>query len=252
MLEFKDVTLGYRDEVSNDVIVQQLSFQAGPGRIVGLVGPSGIGKSTILRAACGLLGPIAGQVTWAASPSTSEAPFAWFLPQTPALLPFRDALQNCLFAREIQQSLKPEDITDARDMLKCLGLSHAAHRRADRLSGGMRRRVALAQALLARRQLVLLDEPFSELDYNTRLASEDLIFRHMASSDRCCIIASHDVDSVAALADDVLVLQGPAPARAMMVEGMTLASDPAARRAKSEFSPYVSKIHQSLWTSWNG
>lgn len=171
---------------------------------MGVVGASGSGKSTLLKALCGLLTPFKGKI------STIEADGAstWFAPQSPALLPFRTSVQNAVLGVELSRELDRSDVETAKNMLSAVGLPNALDQLPGELSGGMRKRVALVQALLANRPLTLLDEPLSELDGQSRVRCETVILERQSQDGRAQVLVSHDIDTICALSDWVLVLGG--------------------------------------------
>lgn len=254
MLEFASARLGYSSTGTlRREVIAPLSFCVGANKILGIVGPSGVGKTTVLRAAAGVLSPFDGMIRLdpeRCQPANNSA-LHWLLPQSPVLLPFRTGIQNALFAREIDRQLDDSDVSAANQILKDLGLGEAQEQRPDQMSGGMRRRIALAQALMSDRRVLLLDEPLAEIDFNTRLLVECVIEAYGRSEHRLCVIASHDVDSIAAVADYALILHGPSPARATYVSlseaPFHLAGPSQERRSGERFVEGVARLQKMLW-----
>lgn len=254
MLELAEAVFGYRSAQGARQITAPISLSIGTGEIVALVGPSGIGKSTILRTIASLIPPLTGEVLVSGTRALGRR--CWFEPQSPIFLPFRNVLQNALAAREFDRRLEPADIDAAGDMISRLGLGEAGSAEARQLSGGMQRRLALAQGLLAERPLLLLDEPLAELDLNSRQGVERLISEASSDQNRSVLFASHDIDSVVAVADRVVVLQAPMPSRAILLTVAELLGngkrDPAARRADPKFASAIATVHERIWSQWNG
>jgi NitT/TauT family transport system ATP-binding protein len=171
------------------------------------------------------------------------------MPQTPILIPFRTGLENALFGIETIRPVQPADIEAAWELLRRLRLPPELGV-PGALSGGMRRRAALAQAILSDRKLMVLDEALAGLDYDNRLAVEDELWR-ATSHGRGCLLASHDVDSVVALADRVIVLKPPQPAKAVMLDiasGFAPESQaPSKRRRTKDFPKLVVRLQRELW-----
>jgi NitT/TauT family transport system ATP-binding protein len=247
MLEVDGVSLGYESPSVSvaRLIVKDISFSVHHGEIFAIVGTSGSGKTTLLRMLAGILLPLKGRVTWQRCPDTS----VWFSPQAPILINFRTAMQNALLGRETSFDLSETDVLQATQVLIELGLEDKCDAVPTQLSGGMKRRVALAQAILSSRQLVLLDEPFAELDTLARQRAESVIFSGRRAGSTI-ILVSHDLDSVCALCDRALILSGPP----LITGGMigvpscitALPDGPTSRRQSLEFPAAVAALQQLI------
>jgi NitT/TauT family transport system ATP-binding protein len=188
-------------------VVRNLSLEVPSGATVALVGPSGGGKSTLLRTLAGILAPLEGQFHW----GEGLRPRTWYVAQTPALLPFRTTIENVALAREAFRAVTEDDMEHAQALLDRLGLGAAADVQPANLSGGMRRRAALGQALFAESDVLLLDEPFAELDLASRRKAEATVAANRAERRQTLIFATHDLDSAAALADVIAVIADGLP-----------------------------------------
>ncbi|MBC7802745.1 MAG: ATP-binding cassette domain-containing protein, partial [Candidatus Parcubacteria bacterium] len=144
-----------------------------PGEFVSVVGPTGCGKSTLLNVAAGLLAPSAGAVKVFGEPLSGLNRRAGYLFQTEALLPWRTAIDNVTVGLEFRGVPREQALSRAEDWLQRVGLRGHGHRYPHQLSGGMRKRVALAQTLILDPQIILMDEPFSALDIQTRQLMEN-------------------------------------------------------------------------------
>jgi ABC-type nitrate/sulfonate/bicarbonate transport system ATPase subunit len=246
MLEVDRVSLGYERSSASVTtsIVKDISFSVHHGEIFAIVGTSGSGKTTLLRMLAGILPPSKGRVTWQHQDTS-----VWFSPQAPILINFRTAMQNALLGRETSFDLSETDLLQAEQILIGLGLEDKWDAVPAQLSGGMKRRVALAQAILSSRQLVLLDEPFAELDTLARQRAESVIFSGRRAGSTI-ILVSHDLDSVCALCDRALILSGP-PLITGVVMGVpnsitTLPDGPTSRRHSSGFPAAVAALQKLI------
>ncbi len=209
-----DVSLGY-----GSVIARGISFAVRPGRVTAVLGASGIGKSSLLHVLGGLRDPLAGTV------ERHDRLRASYVFQDDRLLPWRTVEQNVAL-------LSAADPREARSQLAALGLAEAGHRMPHELSGGMRRRAALARGFLRDAELLLLDEPFAGLDPRRRAALVDDIERMRRVRGRAIVFVTHDVDDAVLLADEALVLgtpDPPQPARSGPSAGPALPAEVVAR-----------------------
>lgn len=222
LLRCRDVALGY-----DSVVARGLSFSVRPGRVTAVLGASGIGKSSLLHVLGGLRAPLAGAVDRREGLRTS------YVFQDDRLLPWRTVEQNVAL-------LSAAPLPRARQQLAALGVADAADRMPDELSGGMRRRAALARGFLRDAELLLLDEPFAGLDPRRRAALIDDIERMRRQRDRAIVFVTHDVDDAMLLADEALVLgipDPPRPARSEPSAGETPAAEVVARVDLSGLGP---------------
>ncbi len=178
----------------SEPLLEDVSLQLQPGEIVALLGASGSGKSTLFKLITGLLRPQAGRIK-------CSVPLSYMM-QENLLLPWRTTLGNVLLSAELSNS----PTTEALALLDQLQLSSAAHQFPHELSGGMRVRVALARALLPKRPLLLLDEPFGSLDVLLREQLYDLLSQIRAAQKTSIVLITHDFHDALHLADRILVL----------------------------------------------
>jgi NitT/TauT family transport system ATP-binding protein len=192
-------------------IFDGLHFDIEAGAILSIVGRSGAGKSTLFNLISGLIKPQGGRIEIGKRADHSEGRIAYML-QKDLLLPWRTILENALLGIELHRKVVPADIVRAKDMLARYGLSSVIDAFPHSLSGGMRQRVALTRTLLVEPTLVLLDEPFSALDYETRLALEDDVMALRTTSGTAVVLVTHDIEEAIAMSDRVILLGGR-PAR---------------------------------------
>jgi NitT/TauT family transport system ATP-binding protein len=203
-IEFSNVALSFgRDRIYDDI-----SFSVGKGEFVCILGPSGCGKSTSLRMIGGLLDPDAGQVTVGGKlPSQTWSDIA-FVFQSPRLAPWRNVLSNLLLGVELRfgraEARRRTEL--ANKLLRMVGMSDAGGKYPLMLSGGERQRVAIGRALAVEPSIMLLDEPFSALDPNTRRRLRSEIERIWQETGITVVFVTHDIDEAIALADRVILM----------------------------------------------
>ncbi|HWK96727.1 MAG TPA: ATP-binding cassette domain-containing protein [Pseudolabrys sp.] len=190
-------------------ILADLSFSIGAGEHVAIVGRSGAGKSTLLHLMAGLLGPSRGAISVGGAPAASQATKPVLMFQRPALLPWLTARDNVLLPLHFSKAAR-KDRTAARakadSLIAQVGLAERADALPTGLSGGQQQRIALARALAGDPAVLLLDEPFSALDQETRAALRADIRRLAKARSMTLVTVTHDLSDAAALADRVLVL----------------------------------------------
>ncbi len=191
--------------------VEQIDLSVSDGEFVAIVGPTGCGKSTLLNAAAGLLKPAEGRVSIYGGPLAGLNRRAGYLFQQDALMPWKTALQNVAVALEPQGVPSGEAQERARAWLAKVGLSAFADRYPHMLSGGQRKRVALAQMLIRNPEILLMDEPFGPLDAQTRQIMGNLLLDLWAADRKAVMFVTHDLEEAIALSDRVVVMSaGPA------------------------------------------
>ena len=190
--------------------VKDTTLVVAPGEFVSVVGPTGCGKSTLLNVAAGLLEPSAGSVTVNGEPLTGINRHAGYLFQADALMPWRNALDNVVAGLEFQGLPREQARQKGEQWLKRVGLAGFDDRYPHQLSGGMRKRVALAQTLILGPQILLMDEPFSALDVQTRQLMENELLELWSADRKSVVFITHDLEEAIALSDRVVVLSaGP-------------------------------------------
>jgi NitT/TauT family transport system ATP-binding protein len=191
--------------------VREATLRVQPGEFVSVVGPTGCGKSTLLNIAAGLLQPSAGRVEVLGSPLDGLNSKAGYLFQSDALMPWRTAQANVTAGLEFRGVARSEAAARADDWLQRVGLRGFGDRYPHQLSGGMRKRVALAQTLILDPQIVLMDEPFSALDIQTRQLMENHLLELWSANRKSVLFITHDLEEAISLSDRVVVLSaGPA------------------------------------------
>jgi NitT/TauT family transport system ATP-binding protein len=200
--------------VPGALAVDGLTLDVSPGEFVAVVGPSGCGKSTILKVVAGLLPPSRGEVK-VASPDGPN-PRVGFVFQSDGLFPWRTASENIEMAVRLSGIDDGSPAETARQLMTELGLADACDKFPRQLSGGMRKRVALARTIAYRPSLFLMDEPFSALDPQTRIRVGNFCLRVFDRLRQTVLFVTHDIEEAVALADRVVVLS-PRPGRLIEV-----------------------------------
>ena len=191
--------------------VSEATISVAPGEFVSVVGPTGCGKSTLLNVAAGLLQPSSGGVRVLGETLAGVNRRAGYMFQAESLMPWRSALDNVLAGLEFAGATRAEAEARAREWLARVGLAGFERRFPHELSGGMRKRVALAQMLILDPQILLMDEPFSALDIQTRQMMENELLDLWSANRKSVLFITHDLEEAIALSDRVVVLSaGPA------------------------------------------
>ncbi|MBP0618419.1 ABC transporter ATP-binding protein [Cupriavidus consociatus] len=191
--------------------VKDVTLSIQPGEFVSVVGPTGCGKSTLLNVGAGLLEPSSGEIRVFGEPLRGINRRAGYMFQTEALMPWRSALDNVVAGLEFRGVARAEAVRQGEDWLRRVGLGGFGDRYPHQLSGGMRKRVALAQTLVLDPDIILMDEPFSALDIQTRQLMENEVLDLWAARRKAVLFITHDLDEAIAMSDRVVVLSaGPA------------------------------------------
>lgn len=196
-------------------IVDELSFEVAPGSFHCILGVSGCGKSTIFRMINGLLRPKKGTIRVHGRPISEQKHYCGYMPQKDLLFPWRSVGENLALPLEIQRGMsKRERLERVDQALAEVGLPGCRDKRPDELSGGMRQRAAFARTMLAGSDLLLLDEPFSALDFLTRISMQEWLLEQWQRSRKTILFITHDVEEALFLSSSVLVVEST-PIRAL-------------------------------------
>ena len=248
LLEVRDVSLSYHTPSGETPALSHISFDLMPGEFLAIVGPSGCGKSTLLNLICGLLSPEEGSIHMNGTPVVPGDPRIGYMLQKDHLLEWRTVYKNVLLGLEIRKELTPEKLAYIDDMLADYGLDRFRNARPSQLSGGMRQRAALIRTLALKPELLLLDEPFSALDYQTRLNVSDDIGKILKKEHKPAVLVTHDISEAISMADRILILtKRPASvAKIISVELDTDEHTPLASRSAPNFKHYFNLIWKEL------
>jgi NitT/TauT family transport system ATP-binding protein len=222
-------------------IYADVSFGVAPGELVCILGPSGCGKSTLLRLMGDLIQPSGGEILIGGRPAASAWEKLAYVFQSPRLVPWRNALDNVMLARQLRFGKADEAGRErAAGLLRLVGLENDGHKFPAMLSGGERQRVAIARALAVDPEIILMDEPLSALDINTRQRLRREILQIWQVTGKTIVFVTHDVDDALALADRILLLSGK-PSR--LVDTIAIEE---ARPRRVEESPVLQAVRGRL------
>lgn len=200
ILNIENLRKIYHTEKEEILAVDNFSLELKKGEIVAIVGPSGCGKSTILNMIGDLISKSEGIIEF-----NEEKNISYML-QEDALFPFRTVLKNCLIGLEIKNINSKENIEYVHELLKRYGLEDFINSYPSNLSGGMRQRVALIRTIATHPNLILLDEPFSALDFQSRITLTDDVYKIIKEENISAIMITHNIEEAASMADKVIVL----------------------------------------------
>jgi len=205
-IQFSQVSKTYVTKDGETKALDHIDFTVEKGEFISLVGPSGCGKTTILSLLAGLIPPTSGTITIDGKPVSGPTRQIGYMLQQDYLLTWRTIEKNIQFGLEIQKSLTPSSLAYAYELLEEMGLTRFKKHYPNQLSGGMRQRVALVRTLATNPDILLLDEPFSALDYQTKLKLEDLVVDTLRKKGKTAILVTHDITEAIAMSDRIIVL----------------------------------------------
>ncbi len=250
VLECKNICFSYHNLNGETKALTNISFQVNKGEFLAIVGPSGCGKSTLLSIIAGLLAPESGEVLV----RDQEKGRIGYMLQQDHLLEWRTIWKNILLGPEITKTLTPEKEELAERLLSDYGLSKFKYKKPGELSGGMKQRAALIRTMVMEPGLLLLDEPFSALDYQTRLTVSADIGKIIRASGITAILITHDLSEAISLADRVIVLsKRPARIKNNIPVHLTIKdSSPLAARNAPEFQDLFNLLWKEISDEYEG
>jgi NitT/TauT family transport system ATP-binding protein len=225
--------------------VRDVTLTVGDGEFVSVVGPTGCGKSTLLNVAAGLLAPSSGRIEVFGQALAGINTRAGYMFQGESLMPWRTALQNVRAGLEFRGLALDEATAQAEDWLRRVGLGGFGDRYPHQLSGGMRKRVSLAQTLALDPDIILMDEPFAALDIQTRQLMENEVLALWAAKKKAVLFITHDLDEAIAMSDRVVVLSaGPA---SHPIGEFTIDLARPRDVAEIKTAPRFVELHSAIW-----
>ena len=247
-LELKNVHYAYHTLEGETYALKDITFSVREGEFIALVGPSGCGKSTLLHLIAGLLTPEKGLIKINGSYHPDNTSGIGYMLQKDHLLEWRTIYKNVLLGLEIRRELTAEKLAYVNQLLSDYGLDKFRSAHPSELSGGMRQRAALIRTLALKPELLLLDEPFSALDSQTRLSVSDDIGRILREEKKTAILVTHDISEAISMADRVIILS-PRPAIIRKIVPICFDLEnrtPMASRNAPEFKSYFNLIWKEL------
>ena len=242
ILHLEDVSFSYHSLLGETDVLKNLSFSVKEGEFIAIVGPSGCGKSTLLNIICGLLKIKSGKRVLA--PDTSIG----YMLQHDHLFEWRTIYENVMLGLEIQNKITPENEEYVLSLLENYGLLDFKDKRPSELSGGMKQRVALIRTLALKPEILLLDEPFSALDFQTRLIVSKDISDIIRKEHKTAVLITHDISEAIRLSDKVIVLSNrPATIKTEMKISLTEpGTSPLSYLEAPEYSSYFHKLWEDI------
>ncbi|HKM18380.1 MAG: ABC transporter ATP-binding protein [Firmicutes bacterium] len=249
-LLINNVSLKYHTIEDEIEALREFNLKVTAEEFIGIVGPSGCGKSTLLSLIAGLIKPTTGSIILDGTPISGTTQKIGYMLQQDYLFEWRTILDNALLGLEVMHRKTPDSIARVKQMLKDYGLSGFENSYPHQLSGGMRQRVALIRTLATEPDLLLLDEPFSALDYQTRLAVGEDVCRILCQHRKTVIMVTHDIAEAISMADRVIVMT-PRPGRVKSEHVIDFGPEyshgsPLKRRESPKFREYFAAIWKEL------
>lgn len=247
IVQSDNVEMTYQAPNGEIAALSGISFGISDGEFVSIVGPSGCGKSTLLSIIAGIETPSAGSVFVDGEAVTAPSAKIGYMPQKDHLFPWRTIWSNVILGLELQHQNTPERQKHVRELLERYGLAEFIHKTPSQLSGGMRQRCALIRTLATNPRILLLDEPFSALDYQTRLSVSADIYAIIRQEHKTALLVTHDISESISLSDRIVVLsKRPAAVKAIHSLEELTEIPPMQRRDRPAFRTYFNTIWKEL------
>ena len=239
VIRLENVSMHYHSKQGETVALENVNFSVSEGEFVSIIGPSGCGKTTLLSLAAGLLSPTKGKIY------NSGVSFGYML-QKDELFSWRTIEKNIFLPLEIKRTNTPENRAQAIALAEKYGLKQFLKNYPSSLSGGMRQRAALIRTLSVNPDVLLLDEPFSALDYQTRLSVCDDVYKIIRNEKKTALLITHDISEAISVADRIFVLSHR-PASVIAEHRLSFAeTEPLKRRENKEFSHWFELLWKEL------
>lgn len=242
ILQLNNVSKVFYTKTQQTIAIQNLSFAIEEGQFVAILGPSGCGKTTILSLVSQLIAPTSGQIIL---PDEHNA--IGYMLQHDHLFPWRTIMDNIRLGLEVGRCLTADRQDYIDNLINKYGLGQFTQHYPHQLSGGMRQRVALIRTLATNPQLLLLDEPFSALDFQTRLTVCDDVYNIITSEHKTALLVTHDISEAISMADKIIVLTAR-PCKVLTIHEPNLSNipTPLQRRESSDFGKQFEYLYSLL------
>ena len=242
ILTIKKLSKIYHTNKSEIPAIKDLNLNIKEGEFVAIVGPSGCGKTTLLSILCSLEEKSQGEIIY-----TQGKQKMGYMLQNDTLFPWLNILDNTLLGLKVEKNITKENIQKVTKLLETYGLKDFIKKYPNNLSGGMRQRVALIRTLATNPDILLLDEPFSALDYQTRLAVSDDVWKIIKKEKKTTIMITHDIAEAISMADRIIVLTNrPAKVKSIYTIEMKNKQNPINNRKQKECQYYYDKIWKDI------
>ncbi|MBQ6836884.1 MAG: ABC transporter ATP-binding protein [Clostridia bacterium] len=244
----QNIFMKYQSADGETEAIKDISFTVKPKEFVSIIGPSGCGKSTLLSIIAGLIKPTRGKVFINGADISENKVNIGYMPQKDSLLPFRTIRQNVFLGLEIQGKKTKENLEYGDMLLKTFGLGDFMNKYPSQLSGGMRQRAALIRTLVIRPEILLLDEAFSALDYQTRLAVSNDIHSIIKKEGKTAVMVTHDISEAVSMSERIIVLTNR-PAEIKSIHEPRFGEEydvPLKRRNHEAFREHFNKVWRDI------
>jgi len=246
-LELKNVELIYHSPKSETHALKELNLSVEDGEFISIVGPSGCGKTTILSLIAGILKPTSGEIFIEGKKVEKPTTLSGYMFQRDNLFEWINIWKNVTLGLSFKKRNTAENRAYANELLEKYGLGDFKKHYPSELSGGMRQRVALIRTLALRPEILLLDEPFSALDYQTRLSVQDDVYKAIKSEKKTAILVTHDISEAISMSDRVIILSArPASVKKIIELDFDKNLSPFERRTNPSFNSYFDEIWREL------
>jgi len=245
LLQLSHVSMAYHTLQGETPVLDDFSLSLHPNEFVALLGPSGCGKSTVLSLAAGLLRPDKGHILCRGNPVTAPIAHLGYMLQKDHLFPWLTVRENAALGLSVRGKPTFSQMNRIDSLLAACGLADYANRYPSQLSGGMRQRAALIRTLAVEPDLLLLDEPFSALDAQTRLKLADEVKSRIAEQKCATLLVTHDIGEAISMADRILVLSRR-PAKLLHEHLISIPGTPMQRRHDPDFTPLFDTIWKEV------
>ena len=244
IVSIKNLTLTYQNKSYETTALENINFDLYEKEFISIVGPSGCGKSTLLSIISGLLKGYSGEVTVNGVVPSTKSSTTGYMFQKDNLLPWRTIEKNLLVGVEIQGKKSKETKEYARQLAQKYGIGDFLKKYPHELSGGMRQRVALIRTLVLKPDLLLLDEPFSALDFTTRLNLCDDVFKIIKTERKTAILVTHDIQEAISMSDRIIILSSrPGRIKSIHKTNFDISDTPFMRRNSTN----AKELFDTIW-----